>query len=181
MYSAFYDLLLSDSIYFDNIYTLTTNDFLTPEVFWPCIKGWFSFWHAFVLPLITLTKWLIFLTVSAISFHPKQDTPHCSSSFLPEFFCYLGYLVFPAFPFWYSMPLLCLFCHLIITPFLFFLLRPIFVCPFCSSLWMKLPSDQGIMPRLCSSTSPARWWDRQQTSNVPSWHLTPWVCVPCHY
>lgn len=25
--------------------------------------------------------------------------------------------------------------------------------------------------------SPVRWWGRQQTSNVPSWHLTPRVCV----
>lgn len=40
-------------------------------------------------------------------------------------------------------------------PLLFaFLASPLFVCPFCSSWWGKLLSDQGIKPRLCSPASP---------------------------
>lgn len=48
------------------------------------------------------------------------------------------------------------------------LASPLFVCPFCSSWWGKLLSDQGIQPRLCSSASPVCWWGSNQLQTCPA-------------
>lgn len=185
IYSAFYDLLLWDSTCstLGNLHTLTTNDlsFLTSEVFLTLHQGSILFLTCISSTFKDSHKMTNLFNRYYNFLFSLNKAPLDAALFFLSFFFIWVVLSFLFFLF--DTVCLCFACSVTLSsyPCMFFLLGPIFVCPYCCSLWMKLPSDQGITPRLCSSASPARWWGRQQTSNMPSWHLTLWVCVPCRY